>query len=131
MPLNANIFRYFSLDVWGGLPGSFQRWLSGIYSRIYSTRISRKIIGIYCKWNYSDPHYLEKFKPASGESTYQSFQDFFTRMFKDPLQINHSQVWGCEGLLCEYGQVKDMQLVKVKGQKRHLKNIFGDIEVPR
>ncbi len=130
MPLKVKIIRYFSLDVWGGLPGSFQRWLSGIYTRIYNTKVSRRIIGIYCKWNYSDPNYLEKFKPASGESTYQSFQDFFTRVFREPLKITHKYIWACEGLLCEYGKVSEMQIVKVKGQKRQLKNIFGNAEVP-
>ncbi len=127
MYLVRRFFRFISLDLWGRIPASWQRSLSRFYSKLYTKSYSRHIIGPYCKFNYDDPSYLEQFMPASGNSQYQNFQDFFTRVFKEPLKINVDAAWPCEGLLCEYGQVKETKLVNVKGQKRHLRNIFGEI----
>ncbi len=120
------IFRFLSLDVWGRLPSDWQRGLSKFYSRLYTKKFSRHFIGPYCKINYKDPHYLNQFKPASGASEYQNFQDFFTRVYREPLQIQADAVWPCEGLLCEYGKVSETDFVNVKGQKRHLRTIFGE-----
>jgi phosphatidylserine decarboxylase len=97
---------------------------------MYNTRFSRLIITLYCKWNYDDPKYLDQFQPASGNTTYQSFQDFFTRSFRNPVPVKHNQIWACEGLLCEYGRVSELKEVNVKGQRRHLRNIFGQAEIP-
>jgi len=49
---------------------------------------------------------LNKFLPASGGDTYQSFQDFFTRVFKDPPKIISEAVWACE---------EDDELIEAKG----------------
>ncbi len=125
MNLLRRFIRFFSLNLWGGLPSAWQRSISRFYARLYIKSYSRHIIGPYCKLNYDDPSYLSQFKPASGNSTYQNFQDFFTRVFKEPLKINSDAAWPCEGLLCEYGKVNETKLVHVKGQKRHLRNIFG------
>jgi len=84
------------------------------------------LIEPYCRINYRDSQYLDNFRPASGKSHYQNFQDFFSRSFAKPPNILSEAVWGCEGLLCEYGKVAEMLLVKVKGQKKHLRTIFGD-----
>lgn len=130
MSLKSKLFRIFSLDVWGSLPGSFQRWLSALYATVFNWSLSRYFINIYCKWNYDDPNYLDRFKPASGEQAYRNFQDFFTRALREPLRIENSRVWACEGLLCEYGKVSELETVKVKGQRRHLKSIFGNTEIP-
>lgn len=119
--------RFFSLNLWGNLPSAWQRALSKGYAQVYNKSYSRLIIGPYCKFNYKDPSYLTQFKPASGKNTYQNFQDFFTRVYKEPLQISCSAAWPCEGLLCEYGKVSDTKLVTVKGQKRHLRNVFGEL----
>jgi phosphatidylserine decarboxylase len=107
------------------MPSSWQRALSRLYAQLYVKSYSRHIIGPYCKFNYDDLSYLEQFKPSSGNATYQSFQDFFTRVFKEPIKIESDAVWPCEGLLCEYGVVKETKLVNVKGQQRHLRSIFG------
>lgn len=123
----TKLYRFFSLNLWGSLPSNWQRALSKFYAQLYDKSYSRYIIGPYCKFNYEDSSYLEQFKPASGKNTYQSFQDFFTRVFKEPLQINSEAAWPCEGLLCEYGQVKETQLVNVKGEKRNLRKIFGKL----
>lgn len=125
MNLVRRFVRFFSLNVWGGLPSSWQRLLSRFYAQLYVKSYSRYIIGPYCKFNYEDPTYLNQFKPASGSTSYQSFQDFFTRVFKEPLKINADAAWPCEGLFCEYGLVNETKLVNVKGQLRHLRSIFG------
>lgn len=64
--------------------------------------------------------------PASGGPSYLNFQDFFSRQLIEPLSIEKEAIWPAEGLLCEYGKVKNTQLVTVKGQKRHLRKIFGE-----
>lgn len=127
MNLVRRFIRFISLDVWGRLPAVWQRAISKAYARVYVKGYSRYIIAPYCRFNYDDPSYLRQFKPASGHSTYQNFQDFFTRVFKEPLQIHAEAAWPCEGLLCEYGKVNDKKLVNVKGQLRHLRNIFGEL----
>lgn len=126
MRLMGRFFRFLSLDVWGRLPASWQRSLSRVYAQLYSKSYSRHLIGPYCKINYRDPKYLTQFKPASGAPYYTSFQDFFTRVYKEPIRIDSDAIWPCEGLLCEHGKVSDTSLVNVKGQKRHLRTIFGD-----
>ncbi|HEY5691418.1 MAG TPA: phosphatidylserine decarboxylase [Cyclobacteriaceae bacterium] len=109
------------------MPSRWQRSLSKFYAQLYNNTYSRHIIGPYCRFNYDDTSYLDQFKPASGNSTYQSFQDFFTRVFKKPLLINSETVWPCEGLLCANGKVGETELVNVKGQQRHLRTIFGEL----
>lgn len=126
MSWSTRIFRFLSLDVWGRLPSSWQRGLSKFYATLYTKKISKHFIGPYCRINYNDSTYLNKFRPASGAKEYQNFQDFFTRVFKEPLQIEAQAVWPCEGLLCEYGKVSETDLVNVKGHKRHLRTIFGE-----
>ena len=120
-----DFYRFLSLNVWGNLPSPIQRGISKTYTSIYNKKISKHFIQPYCKANYSDPNYLSRFRPASGGEDYLSFQDFFTRTFREPLKIPDSPIWGCEGLLCESGQVSEMDLVNVKGDKRHLRTVFG------
>lgn len=127
MNLSQRFFRFFSLDLWGRLPSTWQRSLSRGYAQLYNKSYSRHIIGPYCRINYNEPGYLDQFRPASGATSYQNFQDFFTRVFKEPLRIEAHAAWPCEGLLCEYGKVSETKLVNVKGQKRHLRTIFGEI----
>lgn len=130
--IKSKTFKFLSLKVWGALPGVAQRGVSKVYAGVYNRKWSRHIIKPYCKAHYSDPNYLEQFKPASGKADYQSFQDFFTRVYKSPPKIETEHAWSCEGLLCDYGQVKDLSLVKVKGEKRHLRAVFGEAgpEIP-
>lgn len=123
--IKAGFWHFMSIRFWGNLPSPIQRGISRTYAKIYDKKVSRHIIKPYCRANYTDPNYLDQFKPASGKSNYQSFQDFFTREFKTPPKIETNEAWACEGLLCEYGRVKDLDLVNVKGEKRHLNTIFG------
>jgi phosphatidylserine decarboxylase len=125
MKQRMEFYRFLSLNVWGNLPSPLQRGISRTYTSIYNKKFSRHFIRPYCKLNYDDPDYLEKFLPASGKDQYQSFQDFFTRTFREPLKIKERPVWGSEGLLCESGRVSEFDLVNVKGDKRHLRSIFG------
>ncbi|MEQ9426116.1 MAG: phosphatidylserine decarboxylase [Cyclobacteriaceae bacterium] len=128
MDLLTSFYRFLSIDVWGGLPAVFQREISRLYTSIYSTSWSRLIIEPYCRHHYTDPDYLKQFKPASGASTYQNFQDFFSREFVEPPKVETKYAWPAEGLLCEAGQVADFDLVKVKGEHRHLRAIFNVTE---
>ena len=125
MSPKTKLYKYFSLHIWGSLPGPVQRAISRIYAGLYNKSFSKHFIKPYCQLNYKDPHYLDKFKPASGKESYESFQDFFTRVFKDPPKIISDTVWACEGLLCDYGRVSELSTIKVKGQAQHLKSIFG------
>ena len=126
----TGFYRFLSIDVWGGLPSAWQRQISRIYTSIYNAPWSKWIIDPYCKHHYDDPHYLSYFKPASGYDTYQNFQDFFSRKLASPVVTSAAPIWPAEGLLCEYGRVGDIDLVKVKGEKRHLRTIFGDTKNP-
>ncbi len=114
-----------SLRLWGAMPGVAQRGVSKVYAAVYNRKWSKHIIKPYCKAHYSDPKYLDQFVPASGKANYESFQDFFTRTFKTPPVIKSGTAWSCEGLLCEYGKVSELPLVKVKGEKKGLRTIFG------
>lgn len=122
---NPNFYRYLSLHVWGALPAILQRAISAWYARIYEHPLSRHIIAPYCKAHYKDERYLQQFEPASGKEGYRTFQDFFTRRYKRPVQASNSFVWGSEGLFCEYGKLDELPLVHVKGDKRHPRAIFG------
>lgn len=126
--IKKGVFSFASIYVWGVLPAGVQRGISKVYANVYNKPWSKSIIKPYCKAHYTDPNYLNQFKPASGADEYRSFQDFFTRVYKTPPKIETEKVWACEGLLCEYGEVKDMPLVRVKGQKRNLRTIFGKVQ---
>lgn len=115
-----------SVYFWGSLPGRFQRAFSRIYAGIYNKPFTKYLIQPYIKLHYSDPEYLYQFRPASGNSHYQNFQDFFIRVFKEPVSLQADTIWPCEGLLCEYGPVIEKPIIKVKGQKRNVRTIFGE-----
>ena len=119
------IYRYVSLNIWGNLPSGIQRSISKYYATLYNKSFSKYIIKPYCKLNYQDAAYLDQFISASGNSTYSSFQDFFTRVYKKPPQINSDYIWPCEGLLCDYGRVSDLPAINVKRDVREVRTIFG------
>ena len=123
--IKSHVVRFMSLHLWGLLPGITQRWLSSIYATIYETRLSRVFVWIYCRFVYQDRNYLTQFQPASGATGYKSFQDFFTRVYKSPPIMASDSVWSCEGYFCDYGQVQTKDTVRVKGETRHLRTIFG------
>jgi len=122
---STQIYRFISLNIWGNFPSQLQRALSKAYSNIYNKPFSKFIIKPYCDLNYQDEQYLSQFESASGSESYSSFQDFFTRVFKQKPQIEGDYGWPCEGLLCDYGRVNELPEINVKGDIRNIKTIFG------
>ena len=57
-----------------------------------------------------------------------SFQDFFTRKLKIPLLQGSSNVWPCQGYVCDFGLVKNLAPVKIKGEIHPVPFIFGNAE---
>lgn len=123
--MRATIYQFLSIKVWGLLPAPLQRGLSRSFTHIYEKRWSRHLIRPYCKMAYRDPNYLEKFVPPEGKTEYSSFQDFFVRTLRHPLKVKSERSWPCEGLICEYGRVRERPKVRVKGQDQELHTIFG------
>ena len=121
------VYRYISLNLWGNLPSQIQRSISKVYSNLYNNSFSKYIIKPYCKWNYRDPAYLAQFRSATGNEGYSSFQDFFTRMYKELPEFKSQHIWPCEGLLCDYGQVDQLSKINVKGDLRTVRAIFGSM----
>lgn len=121
----TSIYRFVSLNIWGNVPASIQRNISKLYARVYDKSFTKYIIKPYCKFNRLDEAYLSQFISESGSEYYSSFQDFFTRVFKRPLNISTDYIWPCEGLLCDYGAVKDLDSVNVKGDRKNVRSIFG------
>ncbi|MEL7004500.1 MAG: phosphatidylserine decarboxylase [Bacteroidota bacterium] len=117
-------YRFVSLNIWGNIPSQLQRSISRLYASIYNQPFTRLIIKPYSKFNYSDPNYLVQFRSASGRDYYSSFQDFFTRVYKEKPVINSSFIWPCEGLLCDYGEVGALSEINVKGDLKNIRTIF-------
>lgn len=120
----ARLYQFLSVNLWGNLPSPFQRRLSAVYASIYNKRFSRWIIDPYVKINYREKGYLKKFKPPHGKKDFESFQDFFTRAFKQLPDNDSEHVWPCEGLLCDEGKVAHISFSKVKSDKRNIASIF-------
>ena len=120
----AAIYQFLSVKVWGNLPSTLQRRLSAAYASIYTKPYSKQIIGPYLRLNYSDRNYLEKFKPPNGKKDFETFQDFFTREFKEAPKNKSAFVWPCEGLLCDMGAVGDTDTSTIKGDERSIEAIF-------
>ncbi|NER13731.1 phosphatidylserine decarboxylase [Leptobacterium flavescens] len=121
----AYLYTFFSVKLWGNLPSPFQRSISKKYSSLFDSRFSRRIIKAYVRFHYKDPDYLDKFKPPNGKTAYESFQDFFTREFRELPHNPDTFVWPCEGLLCDLGSIKDIPYSRVKCDKRTPDTIFG------
>ncbi len=123
--IKAKMLEFLSVNILGSLSVNTQKTLSKYLTKIYKQPISKYLIKPYCSLNYRDADYLQKFKPASGKQEYQSFQDFFTRKLKTKPKNLSKFVWACEGLLCDYGLVKEISVSKVKGEYRTVTEIFG------
>ncbi len=121
----ANCYKFLSVDVWGNVPSPLQRRLSSWYSSVYDKSFSKNIIKHYVRLNYSDKDYLEKFKPPNGKTSFDSFQDFFIREFKELPDYDSPYVWPCEGLLCDEKKVGDLEYVRVKSDVRNVSTVFG------
>ncbi len=121
----ARFYKCLSIDIWGNLPSTIQRYFSAWYGSVYDKPYSRKIIPAYIRLNYSDKNYLEKFKPPFGKTEFESFQDFFIREFKEMPKNDSSWVWPCEGLLCDENKVENLEYVQVKADIRSVATVFG------
>lgn len=116
----------FSVHGWGRLPALIQLKISKALARLGSLKLSRYLIPLYCRFQYGDPHYYRHFKPGNGASDYGCFHDFFTRELKEPPPVSSSPIWPCEGLFCDSAKVGSDYLVNVKGERRHIRTIFGE-----
>ncbi|MDT0607530.1 phosphatidylserine decarboxylase [Croceitalea rosinachiae] len=121
----AYFYKFLSVNVWGAVPSNLQRSISAWYSNFYNTKASKHIIKPYIKLNYTDKDYLDKFKPPFGKSSFDTFQDFFTREFKSLPISKSNTVWPCEGLLCEEGKVDSIKNVHVKYDIKTVDTVFG------
>lgn len=117
-------YRFVSLNIWGNIPSRLQRSISKLYASIYNKPFTKYIIKPYSKFNYQDSDYLAQFRSASGNDSYRSFQDFFTRVYKQKPVITSNYIWPCEGLLCDYGRVGDLSEINVKGDMKSVRSIF-------
>ena len=123
--LRPSIYQFLSVNMWGRLPSQAQKNISRFLTGVYRMPMSRHLIGPYCRLHFEDSDYAERFRPPEGEKRYRSFQDFFTRRFKNEPIANGSEVWPCEGLLCDYGLLRDINTSRVKGEARPVPSIFG------
>ncbi len=121
-----SIYKFISLTLWGNLPSQLQKKVSSVYASIYNRPFTKYIIKPYCKLNQLDEPYLSQFVSEKGHEGYNSFQDFFTRVYKSKPPIISPHIWPCEGLLCDYGQVSQLPTINIKGDTRTIKTIFGE-----
>lgn len=121
----AFFYRFLSLNLWGNLPSPLQRKISQAYAQFYESAASKSLIEPYIRLNYSSKDYLNTFKPPFEKGTYDTFQDFFIRRFKNLPRNTSSTVWPCEGLLCEEGKLKNVKQANVKGDVRSVETVFG------
>jgi phosphatidylserine decarboxylase len=128
MRISTILNRSFAAFIWNPMPRFVQILISRIYGKFYVTRVSRLIIPWFCRRYKMSPQAMAAYKPASDKTYYRSFQDFFSRQMavKPKLSIENI-VWPCQGNIVEFGNVKAMNLVNVKGQKRAVAEIFGKV----
>ena len=126
--LTVQLYRFLGLiseEIWGRLSSSIQLASSAVIAKLYHTRVSAFFIRPYCRWQYRDVDYPKRYVPGNGKHRYETFQDFFTRNLPKSPDFNSPEVWPCEGYLCEMDKVENISTVKVKGEKRHVRTIFG------
>lgn len=123
-------YHTLSRILWNPLPQTLQHLISKINGYCLTLRVSAHAIPFFC-WRYQlDAKELAQFKPFSGQATYQSFQDFFTRKLLNPIKGEGSQLWPCQGFICEHGAVKDVNQTVIKKQRTTIDEVFRDIQVP-
>lgn len=126
MKLSTRLHRLFAGRIWNPLPGIFQRAISEVSAWLYSTRWSARLIAPFCERYGINQSTLTFYRPSSGASDYQSFQDFFTRKLSRPLTKTKAEaLWPCQGYVCDYGLVKNFDKVSIKGEKHLVRFIFG------
>ena len=90
--------------------------------------MSSYLIAPFCHKYAMEEQFLLDYQPSSENSSYTSFQDFFTRRLRTPLTKGNSYVWPCQGYLCDFGKVKELAPVKIKGEMHPVPYIFGNAE---
>ncbi|MEO0572325.1 MAG: phosphatidylserine decarboxylase, partial [Bacteroidota bacterium] len=93
----AYFYKFLSINIWGSIPSPIQRRISNWYASLYDKPFSKYFIKPYLRMNYSDGHYLDKFRPPNGKTQFDTFQDFFIRQFKSVPKNASDWVWPCEG----------------------------------
>ena len=121
----AYLYQFASVHLWGNLPSPWQRKISKSYAAIYEKPYSRHWIRPYVNYYYKKENYLDAFMPPDGKKEFESFQDFFTRQFKNLPSNTSDWVWPAEGLLCDHGLSKNKKGSCVKGDYHTLDTVFG------
>jgi len=127
MRLSTRLNKYFALFFWNILPTTAQKVFSFLWSHFYKTRFSTVLVKLFTTRYKMSNRALMNYAPASGASTYLSFQDFFTRKLVAELKVAHEFIMPCEGVVCEHGPVKTLDHINVKGQFVSVRKIFGDL----
>lgn len=125
--------KYFARGVWNPLPGVLQREISHLIAPLYHTKVSRHFVDWFCHRYKIEESELNRYRPASAQANYLTFQDFFTRKLARPLEVeNQNAVWPCQGYVCDYGFVGQLENIDVKGQSLPVRKIFNraDAEIP-
>lgn len=128
MQLRVNILPFLAHQFWARLPRFMQHGISGLHAVFYQMRWSRVLVKPYAWIQYgaNSGTVFREFSPASGSRQYENFQDFFSRRLSVPRSLGSSTVWPCDGLLCETLKVDTTSVVNIKGERRHIRAIFGD-----
>ena len=128
MRLRVKILPFLAHQFWARLPRIMQHGISGMHALVYQMRWSRILVRPYAWLQYGSASgaVFREFAPASGSRSYENFQDFFSRRLSVPRSISSQTVWPCDGLLCETLAVDDASVVNVKGERRHIRAVFGD-----
>ena len=120
--------KYFAIAVWNKLPAVLQKQISIAWSKIYRWNVSALFIKAFCHRYKIEDQQLSLYRPASGQDTYISFQDFFTRKLSQPLQVKRNSIVApCQGFVCENGFVSELGQVNVKGRTYTIRDIFADV----
>lgn len=120
--------KYFAIAVWNKLPAFLQKQISTLWSKIYKWKLSALFIKPFCRRYKIDDQQLSLYQPASGGENYTSFQDFFTRKLRQPINVKFGAVIApCQGLVCENGFISELAEVHVKGRNYFIQDIFDDV----
>lgn len=127
MRLKVKILPFLANHFWARLPRLLQHGISGIHAVMYQMRWSRVLVKPYAWLQYGSDAatVFREFAPASGSHSYENFQDFFSRRLSVPRSLDSDMVWPCDGLLCETLVVDETSIVNVKGERRHIRAVFG------
>ena len=118
--------KVFANFFWIYIPTDLQKRISNLFSMFFETKLSRFIIMPYVLIFGLTPDYLSQFESEAGQSSYESYSDFFRRRYKVSPRLQGQAVWPCEGYICDWGPIKDRQSSVIKGQKLSLEEIFSN-----